>query len=215
MKKINWRYAIGELLIVIIGISVAFALNNWSASLKENDLKDAYLSNLKADIEHDAEALTEAIAEMEKRSVFLQRTFIPIMFNTSSGSDSIVRKFYGVIDPVVFSPRDATLQSLKFSGDLKLIDDLQLKNKILQHYETYESAKTERERHIGFAKDYLGGYFMRNIDFSKTQAQGGLEFLKDPYFRNLTFSFLGINTNQLTRYKEALVSAEALLQALD
>ena len=38
MKKINWRYAIGELLIVIIGISVAFALNNWSASLKENDL---------------------------------------------------------------------------------------------------------------------------------------------------------------------------------
>lgn len=39
LRNINWRYAFGEIIIVIIGISIAFALNNWAANTKEKRIK--------------------------------------------------------------------------------------------------------------------------------------------------------------------------------
>lgn len=53
MNKINWRYAIGELIIITIGISFAFALNNWAASSEENELVKEYYSSLRSDLETD------------------------------------------------------------------------------------------------------------------------------------------------------------------
>ncbi len=37
--KINWTYALGEIIIVIIGITIAFALNNWAENAKGRKTK--------------------------------------------------------------------------------------------------------------------------------------------------------------------------------
>lgn len=47
--KINWKYAAGEIIIVIIGISIAFTLNSWAAGRKDKVLAKQYLENLKQD----------------------------------------------------------------------------------------------------------------------------------------------------------------------
>ena len=50
MKSINWRYALGEVIIVIIGISLAFSLNNWKERQADRQQREQYLSALKLDI---------------------------------------------------------------------------------------------------------------------------------------------------------------------
>ncbi len=57
MKKVNWHYTFGEILIVIIGITIAFSMNK-CADLKSNeDLKVQYLKNIKLDVESDRQTL--------------------------------------------------------------------------------------------------------------------------------------------------------------
>ncbi|SMD32988.1 hypothetical protein SAMN04488029_1349 [Reichenbachiella faecimaris] len=52
--KINWRYAIGEFLIVVAGILVAFQLNNWSQSANTRNLTLQSLNNLVSDLKQDS-----------------------------------------------------------------------------------------------------------------------------------------------------------------
>lgn len=53
-SKIKWYNHFIELIIVIIGISVAFWLNNLSNNYKENSLKQNYLSNIYDDLQKDS-----------------------------------------------------------------------------------------------------------------------------------------------------------------
>lgn len=41
-KKINWTYAIGEIIIVIIGITIAFSLNRWAETAENRKTKGRF-----------------------------------------------------------------------------------------------------------------------------------------------------------------------------
>ncbi len=51
------RYAIGEILLVVIGILIALQVNNWNELKKEHSLEQNYLKRLKVDLEKDNERL--------------------------------------------------------------------------------------------------------------------------------------------------------------
>ena len=50
MKK-KFTYALGEIIIVIIGISLAFAMNKWGEEKSNKIQREQYLQSLKQDIE--------------------------------------------------------------------------------------------------------------------------------------------------------------------
>ncbi len=53
MAKSTWKYTLREIIIVIIGISIAFSMNKCAENVKDNKLKTQYLTNLKSDVEAD------------------------------------------------------------------------------------------------------------------------------------------------------------------
>ncbi|MUP44444.1 hypothetical protein E0K83_01635 [Gramella sp. BOM4] len=50
-------YAIGEIILVVIGILIAVQLNNWNQSDKEEKLANQYLKNIQFDLNQDLESL--------------------------------------------------------------------------------------------------------------------------------------------------------------
>ena len=50
MKK-KFTYALGEIIIVIIGISLAFAMNKWGEEKSNKIQREQYLQSIKQDIE--------------------------------------------------------------------------------------------------------------------------------------------------------------------
>lgn len=57
LKKINWTYALGEISIVIIGITIAFALNKWAENRSNHSEKQQYLQNLLIDLNSEVDQL--------------------------------------------------------------------------------------------------------------------------------------------------------------
>ena len=78
-KTINWRYAIGELLIVTIGISLAFSLNSWNEYRKENERARVYLINLREDLTRDVDTLNAHIKSVRNRLDYANRYIIIIV----------------------------------------------------------------------------------------------------------------------------------------
>ena len=57
------RYAIGEIVLVVIGILIALQINNWNEARKERNNEIKYLKNLKLDLKTDLVNLDSMIID--------------------------------------------------------------------------------------------------------------------------------------------------------
>jgi len=84
MQKINWRYALDELLIVIIGISIAFGLNSWTQDRKDKKLASTYLKNIASDLQRDIAQLDGNLAQLYSTSKLIDRYIFHLFQSLSS-----------------------------------------------------------------------------------------------------------------------------------
>jgi len=56
------RYAIGEILLVVIGILIALQINTWNKEREDQILKQSYLNSLIEDLAKDIDAIQNTIA---------------------------------------------------------------------------------------------------------------------------------------------------------
>ena len=63
LKKINWKYVVGEILLIFIGISLAIWFNNWNSSMQLNRNKNIVILKIKDEIENNLDELTKARKE--------------------------------------------------------------------------------------------------------------------------------------------------------
>ncbi|HHM21015.1 MAG TPA: hypothetical protein ENJ20_03230 [Bacteroidetes bacterium] len=111
-KKTNWRYALGELLIVIIGILIAFGLNNWAQGQKDKRLAATCLENIVGDLEADISQIDSNLTNLH-RTVEEINGFIPHLFSKIPGRDTLPgRMLYVIHQYVDFFPHEATFESL-------------------------------------------------------------------------------------------------------
>ena len=57
------KYAIGEIILVVIGILIALSINNWNENRKENKISQEYLIGINNDIKKDLEQVDEILKE--------------------------------------------------------------------------------------------------------------------------------------------------------
>ena len=121
MKK-KLTYAFGEILIVIIGISLAFSMNKCADDSKNKTQKKQYLTNLKQDIEEDKAELESNLIQINQK-IELSTSLIPVLNSNDPEKQVKLRGLYNIAQLTNFTPKDFTYQALVNSGDLKLIDD--------------------------------------------------------------------------------------------
>ena len=59
-----FKYAIGEIVLVVIGILIALSLNNWNERRKDSDLEQKLLKNLVENMQHNCEQLRSRIGSI-------------------------------------------------------------------------------------------------------------------------------------------------------
>jgi hypothetical protein len=83
-------YAIGEIVLVVIGILIALQVNNWNEEKKENRAEEKLLASLRSDFKENEFRLGETIARQEKM-IRYSKSLIHVMStnNLEIASDSI------------------------------------------------------------------------------------------------------------------------------
>ena len=135
-----FKYAIGEIILVVIGILIALQINNWNENRKLNEQRKELISNLITDFTDTNETLVSAI---EKRENELNRmnTFYKIIENeTQTISVDSLRKIAMVFFMEDnFKPTISSYNEAVSNGDFKLIKSRSL----IQHIDTFfEGADT-------------------------------------------------------------------------
>lgn len=211
MKK-KLTYALGEILIVIIGISLAFTMNKCADEKKDNALKQQYLENIKSDIEVDKKNLQSNIEVIGKKMQSLNEV-LPLINTDNPQKMASMNKLYTVFSSTDFFPKDVTYQTMINSGDFKLIDDFDLKAAIESHYSNYKIILKDYERLDIIHKEYLGEYIINNSDFDAMR-QGKFPYSNEKLFKNILQSINGALRLKIIASERGVKSCDSILTIL-
>lgn len=136
-EPLNWRYAVGEVALIVVGILIAMAIGTLQEEIRENWIERKYLRALLDDISTDLETLKVTQAAVQKLQIEPLSYALKTM-NNQEGDDFDQEKFVSAIarygDTQYFTPKIGTYQDLTSSGQIHLINDFSLRNKLSDYY---------------------------------------------------------------------------------
>ena len=136
-------YAVGEILLVVIGILIALSINNWNEQLKANDLEAEYYCRLLEDLEQDGEQIDALVTMAEKRlkaSNQAVRLLITERPNKIEAADQIALAIKAIFTD--FKPNNSAFEDLKSGANLNIIRDKSIINALNTYFNNIESLKS-------------------------------------------------------------------------
>ena len=134
-----FKYAIGEIVLVVIGILIALQINNWNQGRIAQDKEQTYLTNIKRDLENQLKSI-ESQLEFDKDILDLIQSFLDSFYKTSKIKlDSTNIKSLSIVTTrQTFVRTDPTYTDLISSGNIDIIKNTELKNKLIEFNQNLE-----------------------------------------------------------------------------
>lgn len=129
-------YAIGEILLVMIGILFALQINNWNEQRKENLRTAEYLIRLEENIEEDKKLLKLNIEFYEQVFSYGSTALAYASGQQLDGVNNwqVLVSFFHASQIGTFYSQNATYEELKSSGEISLIPSSNLRNDLSFYY---------------------------------------------------------------------------------
>ncbi|MBK7873488.1 MAG: hypothetical protein IPJ74_23900 [Saprospiraceae bacterium] len=157
-------YAIGEIMLVVIGILIALQINNWNESRKDNKLEQEYIVRLEQELQDNIQTANDQIAYSK-----LQFKHVDVIIDALSvdtlGSDNetlaMAIEHVGMIYPIQYDKN--VWEELYSTGNIRLIHQDSLRDLLAAYHSEmsqtielqaeYESYKLAYRRLVGHILD--------------------------------------------------------------
>jgi len=127
-----FKYAIGEIILVVIGILIALQINNWNENRKNRITEADYYCRILDDFELN-EKLVDKNYELTTNRIKLTKALIKDLNNMPNDRSVILNKFTAALRHDASLPSNIAFEDITSSGQLKLLTDIKLKNRLIEH----------------------------------------------------------------------------------
>lgn len=227
-------YAIGEILLVVIGIFIALQVNNWAEKGKLRSLEKSVLTDLRSELYSNITRLDSIIYERENvlqaGKLVLEKSGPKALWDSPLKFDSLLFKI--VLSGWKYYPETGVVTDILNSGKLNMIQNDSLRYMISSLPADIKLLSEEDDTyrvdlHGYFAPFFSGNYALRNIVkdqglFGRDMDLGLTKFHTKPEFilRNqelegvLTIQTIWTNT-AIGLYNRQMVNYQAILNLID
>lgn len=204
-KKIQYlKYALGEIILVVIGILIALQINNWSQSIKDEYSLNEYLIKIKSHTTEDIQQLRELTQGRKQIAEICKKARNSILNKTENDNLFLFKISGSAFIDFYFKPNSGGYESLKNSEYYGKINNTKL-DSILAKYHGLVDVIAENEKSYNqyavHQENYLDTQFDRSLilasafmplDSLATKAtpqseydQAFIEYTAKPAYRNV------------------------------
>jgi len=208
------KYAVGEILLVMIGILLALQVNNWNQNRQELVKEKYYLKSIKYSIQLSQEEFNRVIEDAEHISSSADTLFVLLAQKETEQLkgvflDSLLDSAGGYS---LISLNDGGVQEILNTGSLEIIRDDQIRIHLASWNERMHKIRKFEEETEYLSKQYQE-YKMQYVDrrrfISKAMAMEGVvipdkrqQLFRDPTLTNYLDKIAGINKLMYDIYTE-------------
>lgn len=178
-------YAIGEIILVVIGILIALEINNWNERQKELQQEKVICKNLNHEFRKNHSLLVK-----QKEQYRQIRASINLLMSLMGKPESEIRKYNTdsliatAIDVTDFRPTANVVAEIIGSGKMNLIYSDSLKNALFTWTATIEEKKEAWETQDQFLQNMLMPYLTKNASLKNIDAYGFLKWEEKSKLKN-------------------------------
>jgi len=129
------KYAIGEIILVVIGILIALSINNWNEGRKENNAARSFLLGIKQDLKADSLFIEQLTPDYIGRQAEFQHFNSQIQNNVKTDSISYDQIIRLIVPPSTFFAKVGSYNAMISEGRTEFIKNKDLLNNIQGLYE--------------------------------------------------------------------------------
>jgi len=184
------RYAIGEIVLVVVGILIALQINNWNQNTQNRKQESQILTQLLSEYNSNLEQINSKIyirQEVLKSALILLNYRKREIFEISP--DSFNLHLSRVITRPTFDPQLGVTNELNNSGKLYLIRNSDLRNKITSFGSFLNELDEEEMAIFNQVENHFIPFINEHYQIGRVHA----EFLDDT---NFTATFTLVNTEE-------------------
>ena len=159
-----FKYAIGEIILVVIGILIALQLNNWNIQKTDKNRETKYLSNIVLDLNKDISSLDFLIEFRKDRLIGDQELIEHMNGNKINDLNKLSKYVANSLMEYNFSPNNTTFLELSNSGNLNLISNDSIKFLLLELEEVYKTNRLNIEHETFDYREYISKPVIKNIN---------------------------------------------------
>jgi hypothetical protein len=128
------KYAIGEIVLVVIGILIALQINNWNENRKKNAQEQFILERLKADITTDIQSISLQMATIKENTTELNFCLDVILGKSESSLSDFRKNLNPLLSLTFFNQNQTTFNNIVSSGQIEFIQNKILTDSITKYY---------------------------------------------------------------------------------
>ncbi len=207
-------YAIGEILLVMIGISLAFQLSNWDNNRIKKNAENRYYENIKEQIIDDKGLIQEMVAYNNRHMVQFKYANEIIENNDRSKLDTlglIVRNLTNYSD---FDKEGNIYETMVNSGQVSLLQNHEIVNGISELEETYNYINRMESIHYDAVIQHIAVAISPVIAYTNNEIKKPDEVFTYQ-FQNLVIMLMQIMEEKDRTYNEGLEEIEYILKLID
>jgi hypothetical protein len=159
-------YALGEILLVVLGILIALQIDNWNQSKVDVETQRKYLTNILSDLE---EQLTYIEMQQTYEKRFMEAAIPEITYFNAHLNFRVDSTFFDNISALdarkTFITTDPSFTDLISSGNIKLIKNEIIKKKILAYYQDLKLSEKIIQNNNIFIVDQHFGNVVKDIGY--------------------------------------------------
>ena len=225
------KYAIGEIVLVVVGILIAVQINTWNENDKAEKKAITYLKQFKNDLQFDIETLTYFIERNKIKIKNIDR-IVEMFITKKKLSKSEMTQFVTLHDPLVyesyFIPEKSTYSQLVGSSHSSIFKNEKLLTLAFRYYSTND--RNEKNQEVS-TQLYQHNYFTEHITntiliSSENFERFGIKGIKRPaidlenlslndHYVSAVWRKHGIANNQNENYISIKRLAENLLKKIE
>ena len=214
------KYAIGEIVLVVIGILIALQINNWNTNTIRKADERKILIELQKGLELDRDKMVVELASCKvavEKMKQLQTLLKDKNYGYHKDLDTLFGQVYGIRKLVL---NNAFYEDLK-SSSLRIINNEDIRLQIVQLFEqNYKGLSDIFYVAEPSINEVIRPYYLSNfhdIEFIKKATPNSFDWVwNDTYFQNIVdFRIIAITSNQVMAYEKALPKINEIIEAID
>ena len=211
-KKIDWLNHFLEFIVVVIGILLAFQLNTCSEKKQEATLVEGHIENILEETRFNKDRVT-GIQKNSKDLLGMIDSLMVVVEDEKRLEKEHWLTFKIMALDYLYIKKNA-YNSLITTGDIRYVDNVNLRNDVISLYEYYEWAEGYDVMTRNIFSDYYYPYMMNNMDMTGVTIQPQ-EVYNGKKFKNILSSYRYSITGRLQRQNELEKYIQDFLEKYD
>ena len=210
-------YAIGEIILVVLGILIALQVNTWNEERKANNEAKKITQELNSEFSNNRKVLEDRIRDLK-----VANNYVKLVLSFMNKEEAKIQE--ANIDSIIskslkygnYNPSNSTIRELISSGKLNLITNNSTKESLFKWLQLLEDADEDFKNQDQQATTLLIPFLYKNISMQNLNTYNNMEvdrnselfdgnyykIFNDLEFENLYQGKLFWNTIMLNHYKE-------------